>query len=177
MRKLVTRIIHRRKMARAFVGLGSNLGDLVLNLRNALKEICALPDTQIIRQSTFYKTSPEGNTSQPHFLNAVVEIFTGLTPYHLLKHLLEIEVRIGRVRVAKWGPRLIDLDLLLYNNQIIHDKNLVIPHPLMHQRGFVLKPLAEIAPEIVHPILQKSARELLTALNEAAQPYENNKVN
>ncbi len=149
---------------RIFVGLGSNLGDLSSNLDKAISEISKLADTRIVKQSDFYKTLPEGNTDQPSFLNAVVEITTCFLPRQLLKQFLTIEEKLGRVRTTKWAPRVIDLDLLFYGNEITHDEDLTIPHALMHKRWFVLKPLAEIASEVVHPVLKKSIKELLEAL-------------
>lgn len=159
-------------LKRIFVGLGSNLGDLSSNLDKAISEISKLADTRIVKQSDFYKTPPEGNTDQPSFLNAVVEITTCFPPRQLLKQFLMIEEKLGRVRTTKWASRVIDLDLLFYGNEITRDEDLIIPHSLMHKRWFVLRPLAEIAPEAVHPVLKKSIKELLGALPQ--QKYEDN---
>jgi 2-amino-4-hydroxy-6-hydroxymethyldihydropteridine diphosphokinase len=137
---------------RAFVGLGSNLGDPVNQVRIALDELSQLSATHLIRQSGFYRTPPWGNTEQPDFVNAVAEIETGLTPRQLLDSLLRIESRAGRVREGlRWGPRLIDLDLLLYGDERIDESSLHVPHPHMHERAFVMVPLAELAPSLQLP--------------------------
>jgi 2-amino-4-hydroxy-6-hydroxymethyldihydropteridine diphosphokinase len=137
---------------RAFVGLGSNLGDPVNQVRLALNELSQLGTTRLLRQSAFYRTPPWGNTDQPEFVNAVAEIETGLSARQLLDSLLRIEARAGRVREGlRWGPRLIDLDLLIYGDARIDEANLHVPHPRMHERAFVMVPLAELEPSLVVP--------------------------
>ena len=143
----------------AYVALGSNLGDKEANLRRAL-ELLIERGVEIVKTSTFISTEPYGVTDQPQFLNGVCEVRTSLVPLALLHTLLEIEQEMGRVRLRHWGERNIDLDLLLYEDVVLDTEELKLPHPDMQNRDFVLLPLAEIAPELVHPILQKSIEEL-----------------
>ena len=143
----------------AYVALGSNLGDKEANLRKAL-ELLQERGVEIVKTSTFISTEPYGVTDQPQFLNGVCEVRTSLEPLALLQTLLEIEQEMGRVRLRHWGERNIDLDLLLYEDVVMDTPELKLPHPDMQNRDFVLLPLAEIAPELVHPILQKSIEEL-----------------
>ena len=143
----------------AYVALGSNLGDKEANLRRAL-ELLIERGVEIVKTSTFISTEPYGVTDQPTFLNGVCEVRTSLEPLALLHTLLEIEQEMGRVRLRHWGERNIDLDLLLYEDVVMDTEELKLPHPDMQNRDFVLLPLAEIAPELVHPILQKSIEEL-----------------
>ena len=144
-------------MHKAFIALGSNLaGNLdspASQVARALQAISQLPKTQLIKQSSLYKTAPVGYDAQPDFINAVAEIATTLTPQHLLEKLLEIEQTFGRERPFANAPRVLDLDLLLYDDLILHTNSLTLPHPRMHLRGFVLLPLAEIAPTIHIPDL------------------------
>ncbi|MCK5578314.1 MAG: 2-amino-4-hydroxy-6-hydroxymethyldihydropteridine diphosphokinase, partial [Planctomycetes bacterium] len=140
-----------KSLSTAYVGLGSNLKDKTSNLKQAIKNINDLPAVRVTRQSRFYRTAPEGLTDQPDFLNAALEVKTSLTPRSLLKALLKLERKMGRVRTKRWGPRLIDLDLLFYDNVIMSLKKLVLPHPRLTQRRFVLRPLTEIAPRLKHP--------------------------
>jgi len=144
-------------MSKAYIGIGSNMGDKKDNINNAinlLKEKCT-----VIKVSTLIKTAPEGYTDQPDFLNGAIEVDTSLTPKELMDFLLNIENSLGRKRTIKNGPRIIDLDILLYEDKIIND-TLEIPHPRMHERKFVLIPLKEIAPNVIHPILKKSIKDL-----------------
>ena len=143
----------------AYVALGSNLGDKEANLRRAL-ELLIERGVEIVKTSTFISTEPYGVTDQPQFLNGVCEVRTSLEPLELLHTLLDIEREMGRVRLRHWGERNIDLDLLLYEDVVMDTPELKLPHPDMQNRDFVLLPLAEIAPELVHPILQKSIEEL-----------------
>src|SRR5438046_2297954 len=137
----------------AFIALGANLGDREANLRRAIRELSKTPAIEVVCASKFLENPAVGGpTESPPFLNAAVEIRTLLSPQNLLSRLLEVEHKLGRVRREKWEPRLIDLDLLLYGDQIIDTDALKVPHPLMHTRRFVLEPLAEIAPDAVHPI-------------------------
>ena len=143
----------------AYVALGSNLGDKEANLRKAL-ELLEERGVEVVKTSSFICTEPYGVTDQPQFLNGVCEVRTSLVPLALLHTLLEIEQEMGRVRLRHWGERNIDLDLLLYEDVVLDTPELILPHPDMQNRDFVLLPLAEIAPELVHPIIQKSIEEL-----------------
>ena len=143
----------------AYVALGSNLGDKEANLRKALG-LLEERGVEVVKTSSFICTEPYGVTDQPQFLNGVCEVRTSLVPLALLHTLLEIEQEMGRVRLRHWGERNIDLDLLLYEDVVMDTGELKLPHPDMQNRDFVLLPLAEIAPELVHPILQKSIEEL-----------------
>lgn len=152
----------------AFVSLGSNLGDRKENLDAALRLMGERVGVRVAAVSAFIDTAPVGKTDQPRFLNAVAWIETTLPPAELLTALLDIETRLGRVRTEHWGPRTIDVDLLLYGRRIISEPNLAVPHPLMHERRFVLAPLAEIAPEAWHPVLKKTATQMLRDLAPGA---------
>lgn len=142
-----------RAVARAFVGLGSNLGDREALLREAVAAIGALPDTGVVAVSSFRDTEPVGITDQPRFLNGAVELETALDPRRLLDALLGIERRLGRRRagVPSGGPRTLDLDLLLYEDARISERGLEIPHPRLAERRFVLEPLAELDPDLEVP--------------------------
>jgi 2-amino-4-hydroxy-6-hydroxymethyldihydropteridine diphosphokinase len=149
-------------MTLAYVGLGSNLGDREATLRRAAELIGAQ------RLSTIIETEPWGYEHQPRFLNAVAEIDTPLESQQLLTHLLDVERRLGRERVGpRWGPRTIDLDLLLYGDEVIDEAGLQVPHPRLHERLFVLEPLAELAPELEIPGYG-TVRELLAGLQSSA---------
>jgi 2-amino-4-hydroxy-6-hydroxymethyldihydropteridine diphosphokinase len=145
----------------AYVGLGSNLGDSRAVLERALDALAALPGTRVTAASSLYATAPVGVTQQPEFLNRVAALETSLPPADLMARLLEIEAREGRVRSTRWGPRTIDLDILLYGDLAISGASLTVPHPEMTRRGFVLAPLAEIAPDALHPTSGRTARNLL----------------
>lgn len=146
-------------MSIAYIALGSNLGDKEKNLRRALL-LLTQQGVEVVRVSSFLSTEPYGVTDQPQFLNAVACVRTSLTPLALLDVLLATELAMGRVRLRHWGERNIDLDLLLYEDVVLDTPRLRLPHPDMQNRDFVLLPLAEIAPELKHPTLQKTIWEL-----------------
>jgi 2-amino-4-hydroxy-6-hydroxymethyldihydropteridine diphosphokinase len=151
-------------MASAWIGLGSNLGQTESNLIRALQALDDLPETLILRVSSAYLTPPWGGIDQDDFLNAVCELATALAPQALLKALLEIEEALGRVRDGpRWGPRVLDLDLLVFDDRVVRTPRLTLPHPRLHERAFVLVPLHEIAPDLIIPG-QRTVRELLEAL-------------
>lgn len=146
--------------------LGSNLGDRKGLLNAGLKEIESHIG-QLKHVSSFYETAAWGKEDQPAFLNIAVCVATVLSPVEVLEKALEIELELGRVRLEKWGARLIDIDVIFYGNQIIDlGSRLQIPHPQMQYRKFVLKPMAEIAPEYIHPVLQLNVSEILERLND-----------
>jgi 2-amino-4-hydroxy-6-hydroxymethyldihydropteridine diphosphokinase len=132
----------------AYIGLGSNLGDKAADLRNAIQLLGESNGCSVVRVSSLYVTRPVGVEDQPEFFNAVLELRTCLEPPDLLKACLEVERKIGRTRTIRWGPRVIDVDILLYGNASVNAEDLVIPHPRLLERAFVLIPLAEIAPEL-----------------------------
>ena len=146
-------------MSFAYIALGSNLGDKEKILRRALL-LLTQQGVEVVRVSSFLSTEPYGVTDQPQFLNAVACVRTSLAPLALLDVLLATELAMGRVRLRRWGERNIDLDLLLYEDVVLDTPRLHLPHPDMQNRDFVLLPLAEIAPELKHPTLQKTIWEL-----------------
>jgi 2-amino-4-hydroxy-6-hydroxymethyldihydropteridine diphosphokinase len=143
------------------------MGDKVDNIRKALDMLDQPDGIEVISVSSFYKTEPEGYEEQDWFVNAAAHIETHLSPEELLGSLKEVENKLGRTKSIRWGPRKIDLDILLYDQLSWETPDLVIPHPHMHQRAFVLVPLAEIAPEAVHPNLCKNIESLLFELQTA----------
>jgi len=147
-------------MARVFIGIGSNIGDRRRNIESAINSI-RREGIKITKISGFYETEPWGVKNQPYFINGVIEVETELSPIKLLLLLKRIERDIGRKKAMKWGPREIDLDILLYDDIILKSEILNIPHPFLEDREFVLKPLCEIAPNLIHPVLKKPVREIL----------------
>ena len=147
-----------------FIGFGSNVGDRVDFCDRAVTLLTLLPHSQVIGVSMLYETEPVEFTKQPWFLNCAVSLDTEKTPGQLLRALLEIERTMGRLRTQQKGPRKIDIDILLFGDSSVNTATLTIPHPAMHERRFVLEPLAEIAPDARHPLLNKTARELRDSL-------------
>lgn len=152
---------------RAYIGLGSNLGDRRANVEEAIGRIAALPGTRVVRSSSLYESEPLGD-AKTWFVNAAIEIDTELAADALLKRLLAIEETMGRKRVKgkKWGSRIIDLDILLFDQEVIDRKSLKVPHPELHKRRFVLLPLAELVPHVVHPQLGQSISALLATVKD-----------
>lgn len=152
-------------MKLAYIGLGTNLGDRAANLAEAVTLLAS--DRVIVKRiSSTYETAPRDYFDQPHFLNQVVEIETDLFPRQLLDRGKMVERRMGRVKTIEKGPRLIDVDILLYGNALVSLPGLEIPHPSIAQRQFVLAPLAELAPELRHPVLRKTIRQLLANIED-----------
>ncbi len=154
-------------MIDAFIGIGTNLGDRKKHISEALERLGKRTDIKIIKSSSLYVTEPIGYVGQDWFLNCVVEVMTTMPPRELLKHCQSIEEHMGRTRTMQWGPRIIDLDILLYNDAVIEDEELTIPHPNMDKRRFVLIPLVEIAPDVIHPGINKTVTDLLKHLDDA----------
>jgi 2-amino-4-hydroxy-6-hydroxymethyldihydropteridine diphosphokinase len=149
---------------KAYVGIGSNLGEREQHVRAALDALAALPDTTLTRASSFYDTEAVGGPDQPDFLNAVAELDTDLTPRQLFWNLMRIERQLGRVRTVRWGPRTIDLDLLLAGDWVISEPDLQVPHPELTRRSFVLVPLVELDPMLRHPITGDTLLQILSRL-------------
>lgn len=155
-----------RKKHNAYVGLGSNMGRRKKNIAAALAALETTSKIEVVKVSSLYETDPEGGPGdQPKFINAAVHLETMLSPERLLAVCLNIEDSLGRKRQIRWGPRTIDLDLLLFDAEIRATAELTLPHPMLHERRFVLEPLAEIAPELVHPTLERTIRTLRDLLS------------
>lgn len=136
----------------AYISIGSNIGDRLHHLTEAVRELHSHEKVEVTKVSSIYETAPVGYTDQADFLNLAICVKTSLNPYELLAACQAIENGLGRVREVRWGPRTVDLDILLYNNDNIEAENLIVPHPRMGERAFVLVPLLEIAPAIGHPV-------------------------
>jgi 2-amino-4-hydroxy-6-hydroxymethyldihydropteridine diphosphokinase len=149
-----------------YIGIGSNLGNKRENYREALERIAKLPKTRIFKESSVYESQPHGD-SKEWYINGVIEIETELKPEMLLGKFKNIERAMGRKKVRKkWGARVIDIDILLYDSLVMNKKSLKIPHPEMHQRKFVLIPLSELAPQVIHPVLSASISALLVGVKD-----------
>jgi len=153
-------------MATAFISIGANLGKRVQTCEQALVRLDAHPALRLVRRSSLYETEPRGDLDQPPFVNLAAELNTSLEPEDLLRLLEDTEVDLGRRPTRRWGPRVIDLDLLLYDQLILQTQTLVIPHPRMHERRFVLVPLEEIAPELRDPRTGRTFSEILSEMSE-----------
>ncbi|HET9158459.1 MAG TPA: 2-amino-4-hydroxy-6-hydroxymethyldihydropteridine diphosphokinase [Myxococcaceae bacterium] len=150
-----------------YVGLGANVGDPERTLAAAAEELSRLPDVDLRRRSSLYAAAPIG-PAQPEFRNAVVSLVSRRSPESLLAALLDIERAHGRIRGERWGPRVLDLDILLWGNRVLDRPGLRVPHPELHRRRFALEPLAELDPETRHPVLQKTVAELLDGVRDQA---------
>lgn len=158
-----------RKWHKVYLSLGSNMGDKRENLLEATKRVGELENTEVVKSSTILETEPFGYIEQDNFLNACLEVKTLLTPQEFLSSILKIELDMGRVREIKWGPRVIDIDILFYDAEIIQEDNLAVPHPWICEREFVLEPLSEIAPNYVHPLERKTIMMLARKLKESGK--------
>lgn len=145
--------------------LGSNLGERAANIANAVRHL-ENSGVKALKLSSLYETEPWGNTNQSKFINQAGKFRTASSPSDLMKTILKIEHDMGRQRSIKWEPRIIDIDILFYGHQIVSQKDLTIPHPELEKRNFALTPLAEIAPDFIHPILKKSIKQLLAECND-----------
>ncbi len=147
------------------LSLGSNLGDRAEYLRRALEAVAALPDTRLVAQSSIHETAPWGVTEQPSFLNLAAEIETALGPLELLNAVKALELRLGRTPGPQWGPRVVDIDLVLWQDVVMETDALTLPHPRFRERAFVLLPLREIAPDAVDPVTGRTVAELAATLD------------
>ena len=153
-------------MYAAYIGFGSNIGDRLVHIQNAIQTLSKAEGITLQKISSLYKTDPVGYEAQAQFLNGVAAIQTSLSPLSLLHTLKDIETAVGRQHRIRWGPREIDLDILIYGDLCLQTEKLIVPHPEMHLRGFVLVPLAEITPDLVHPVFQESIQTLLNRLED-----------
>ncbi len=154
-------------MAVAYIGIGSNVGERIDNCAQAVRQISNFAN--IVSVSSLYETEPVDKEDQPDFINCAVKIETALYPLDLLESIQSVEDRMGRRREERWGPRVIDLDIIFYDNLVIETEKLTIPHPRAHLRRFVLLPISEIDPELLHPVLGVSVSQLLNWLNDEKQ--------
>jgi len=146
-----------------YLSLGTNIGNRVANLREAISSLS--PQLDVKTKSKVYETPPWGYTNQDKFLNQSVKAITYLDPEPLLKHLKRLEIALGREKTFRYGPRLIDIDILFFDDIMLATPNLIIPHPNVHERGFVLLPLMDIAPDVYHPVKKKTVRELVSLVD------------
>jgi len=154
----------------AYIGVGSNIGDKLLNCKNGVMALAERQNTKIKKWSRFYQTEPVDYKNQDWFINGVVKIETDIDAFQLIKELKSIEHAAGRMdNTVRFGPRILDMDILLFDDIVVNSCGLIIPHPRMHKRRFVLKPICDIDPSIVHPVLNQELRYLLAALDENGQ--------
>ncbi len=149
-----------------YIGIGSNIGDKVGMCERAISEILKLDRHKLLAKSSFYKTQPIGYKDQDWFINGVIKIETSLSPLELVRGLKAVELKLGRKETFRWGPRLIDLDLLFFDHEEIKTEELCVPHPHLHKRKFVLIPMAEIDRDFIHPVFKMTIQELLDNLQE-----------
>jgi 2-amino-4-hydroxy-6-hydroxymethyldihydropteridine diphosphokinase len=156
--------------SQVFLSIGSNLGDGLTNCKRAIELIAVDPaKAKLLKKSSFYRTTAWGKTDQPAFINCAVEIDSPLTPHKLLRFLKAIEKKMGRTGGERWGPRVIDIDIIFMGDRVVSGPCLTIPHPHARERRFVLVPMAEIAPDFVHPVLRKKASEILSELKDKGE--------
>jgi 2-amino-4-hydroxy-6-hydroxymethyldihydropteridine diphosphokinase len=153
----------------AYIAIGSNLGDKLSNCLKAIELIDGIPGCMVTARSGLFRTAPVGVDGHDWYVNGVISISTEISAHQLLESLLSIEKDLGRVRIKKWDPRIIDLDILLFGRDTMDEEALIIPHPLMHLRRFVLVPLVQIAPDFIHPVLDQTMTELLAGLRDDDQ--------
>ena len=153
----------------SFIGIGSNLERPADNCEKAIEYIGKISGCKVLRSSSFYRTEPVGFLDQEWFINAVVEIRTSLTAHSLFRELQSTENLMGRQKLVKWGPRIIDLDIIFYGQEVINEDNLTVPHPELHRRRFVLEPLYEIAPYMIHPTFGVSIAGLMGRLEDTSR--------
>ena len=156
-----------------YISVGSNLGSKLENCQKGVEALIRSGSTSLIKQSGIYKTDPVGYKDQDWFVNYVIKIETNLDPFQLWRELEDIQRKTGRVHnPIRYGPRMLDLDIILYDDMVINSPELIIPHPRMHKRRFVLKPICDIDPQIVHPVIEKDMQYLLDTLNDVEQGIE-----
>lgn len=148
-----------------YLSLGSNLGDRIENVKNALQSLSSSDEIKVISSSSFYETEPMGVTDQPRYINAAAKIETSLTPRALLKEVKSLEKAMGRRETFRWGPRVIDIDILLFGDIVVSEKGLNIPHPAMEKRAFVMIPLSEIGSAARHPVTGRTIGEMASGLS------------
>jgi 2-amino-4-hydroxy-6-hydroxymethyldihydropteridine diphosphokinase len=148
----------------AYIGIGSNLGNKLGNCRRAVEAIGADGRNRLVRCSRFYRTEPVGKKDQEWFINGVAAVETTMGPRELLEFILSVEKGMGRARKERWGPRIIDLDILFYGDRVLEEEGLEVPHPRLQERRFVLVPLEEIAPDLIHPIFHRTISQILGEL-------------
>ncbi len=151
-------------MEKVFLGIGSNVGERIVYIKNALNLLSQI--LKEIQTAHFYVSKAVGFEDQPDFINTAISGYTDLEPYELFKKVKDIENKVGRIKRFRWGPREIDIDILFYGSLIMEKDDLIIPHPRIHERDFVLKPLSDLDPDFVHPVLKKPVKELLLNLKE-----------
>jgi 2-amino-4-hydroxy-6-hydroxymethyldihydropteridine diphosphokinase len=161
----VLRSKEKNSKVTVYIGLGTNSGEREKNIERSLQRLKGSPEIDLFSVSPLYDTEPYGEKEQPRFLNGVVKIETTLSPKELLGELKKIEREMGRKKRTRWAPRVIDLDILFYDGIVYKDEEVEIPHPDLHNRWFVLKPMNDLAPTLVHPIIKKTVRQLLEGLN------------
>jgi len=154
---------------KAVISIGSNIGERIGNCRRAIEALAEADWATLLKESSFYETEPWGKTGQPDFINCAVLVETELAPLNFLEKLKEIEFNIGRTQGEKWGPRLIDLDIVIYGDVVTETERLTLPHRHAHERAFVMVPAAEVAPELSHPTLKKNVREIAAGIARATE--------